>query len=112
MANPLLRLLQLPVSPSSNPALLAFGTLLRESAPPASRRRSSEKYREHRHCWCRCARRSDDTSDDTDAFSNSAKLVGVTFDWDHAIFGNPMLYNTDRFQKSNDLYWLQLQVYF
>ena len=57
-------------------------------------------------------RRSDDTSDDTDAFSNSAKLARVTFDWDHAIFGNPVLYNTDRFQKSNDLYWLRLQVYF
>jgi hypothetical protein len=29
-----------------------------------------------------------------------------------AVFGNPVLYNTDRFQKSNGLYWLRLQVYF
>jgi hypothetical protein len=28
-----------------------------------------------------------------------------------AIFGNPVLYNTDRFQKPNDLCWLRLQVY-
>jgi phosphate-selective porin OprO/OprP len=40
------------------------------------------------------------------------KFVKVYFDWEHAIFGNPVLSNTDRFQKSNDLYWLQLQVYF
>ena len=37
----------------------------------------------------------------------STKFVKVYFDWDHAIFGNPVLYNTDRFQKSNDLYWLR-----
>ena len=40
------------------------------------------------------------------------KFVKVYFDWEHAIFGNPVFYNTGRFQKSNDLYWLRFQVYF
>jgi phosphate-selective porin OprO/OprP len=40
------------------------------------------------------------------------KFVEVYFHPDHAIFGNPVLDNTDRFQRSNDLYWLRLQVYF
>jgi phosphate-selective porin OprO and OprP len=42
----------------------------------------------------------------------STKFVNVYFDWDHAIFGNPVLYTTDPFQKSNGLHWLRLQVYF
>ena len=40
------------------------------------------------------------------------KFVKVYLDWEHAIFGNPVFYNTDRFQKSNDLFWLRVQVYF
>jgi hypothetical protein len=28
----------------------------------------------------------------------------MQFDWEHAIFGDPVFYNTGRFQKSNDLY--------
>jgi len=41
-----------------------------------------------------------------------AIFVQVHFDWEHAILGNPVLYNTDRLQKSNGRYWLRLQVYF
>jgi phosphate-selective porin OprO and OprP len=40
------------------------------------------------------------------------QFVKVYFDWEHAIFGNPVFYNVGRFQKSNDLYWLRFQVYF
>jgi hypothetical protein len=28
------------------------------------------------------------------------------------MFGDPVFYNTGRFQKSNDLYWLRFQAYF
>jgi phosphate-selective porin OprO/OprP len=40
------------------------------------------------------------------------KFLKVYFDWEHAIFGNPVFYNTGRFQRTNDLYWLRLQAYF
>jgi phosphate-selective porin OprO and OprP len=40
------------------------------------------------------------------------KFLKVYFDWEHAMFGNPVFTNTDHFQKSNDLYWLRLQAYF
>ncbi len=40
------------------------------------------------------------------------RFLKVYFDWEHAMFGNPVFYNTGRFQKSNDLYWLRLQAYF
>jgi phosphate-selective porin OprO/OprP len=40
------------------------------------------------------------------------KFLKMQFDWEHAIFGNPVFYNTGRFQKSNDLYWMRLQAYF
>ncbi len=40
------------------------------------------------------------------------KFLKVYFDWEHAMFGNPVFYNTGRFQKSNDQYWLRLQAYF
>jgi hypothetical protein len=40
------------------------------------------------------------------------KFLKVYFDWEHAMFGNPVFSNTDHFQKSNDLYWLRLQAYF
>jgi hypothetical protein len=28
------------------------------------------------------------------------------------MFGSPVFFNTGRFQKSNDLFWLRLQAYF
>jgi phosphate-selective porin OprO and OprP len=40
------------------------------------------------------------------------KFVKVYFEWEHAIFGNLVLYNTNQFLKSNGLYWLRLQFYF
>jgi phosphate-selective porin OprO/OprP len=40
------------------------------------------------------------------------KFVKVYFNWEHAIFGSPVFYNTGGFQRSNDLYWLRFQVYF
>ena len=40
------------------------------------------------------------------------KFLKVYFDWEHAMFGNPVFSNTGSFQKSNDLYWLRLQAYF
>jgi phosphate-selective porin OprO/OprP len=40
------------------------------------------------------------------------KFLKVYFDWEHAIFGSPVFYNTGRFQRSNDLYWLRAQVLF
>ena len=57
-------------------------------------------------------------------WTNYTQMVDVDFDWclnksvkvyldsEHAFFGNPVVDNTDRFQRSNDLYWLRLQVYF
>jgi hypothetical protein len=49
-------------------------------------------------------------------FSSAAWSVDdslkVYFDWEHAIFGNPVFSNAGRFQKSNDLYWMRFQVYF
>ena len=40
------------------------------------------------------------------------KFLKVYFDWEHAMFGNPVFYNINRFQKSNDLFWMRLQAYF
>jgi phosphate-selective porin OprO and OprP len=42
------------------------------------------------------------------------KSVKIYFDWERAIFGNPVVYNTNEGRKSSlsDLYWLRLQFYF
>ena len=40
------------------------------------------------------------------------KFVKVYFDWEHAMFGTPVFYNTGRFQSVNDMYWLRFQIYF
>jgi phosphate-selective porin OprO/OprP len=40
------------------------------------------------------------------------KFLKVYFDWEHAMFGNPVFYNINRSQKSNDLFWMRLQAYF
>jgi phosphate-selective porin OprO and OprP len=40
------------------------------------------------------------------------KFVKAYIDWEHAIFGSPVFDNTNRFQKSNDLFWIRCQVYF
>lgn len=40
------------------------------------------------------------------------KFLKIYFDWEHAMFDTPVFYNTGRFQKSNDLYWIRCQVFF
>jgi phosphate-selective porin OprO and OprP len=42
------------------------------------------------------------------------KSVKIYFDWEHAIFGNPVVFNTNTGRRSSisDLYWLRLQFYF
>mgnify|MGYP001209322649 CR=1 FL=1 len=42
------------------------------------------------------------------------KFVKVYFDWEHAMFGSPVLYNTQTGarQLTSDLFWLRFQVYF
>jgi phosphate-selective porin OprO and OprP len=41
------------------------------------------------------------------------KWVKVYFDWEHAIFGSPVYYAPGpRLQKTSDLFWLRLQLYF
>lgn len=40
--------------------------------------------------------------------------VRMTFDWEHAVFGDPVLYNesTGARQLTSDLFWLRFQVFF
>lgn len=42
------------------------------------------------------------------------KFVKLYFDWEHAMFGSPVLYNSSTGQKqlTSDLFWLRFQVYF
>jgi phosphate-selective porin OprO/OprP len=42
------------------------------------------------------------------------KFVKIYFDWEHAMFGNPVLFNTmtGGRQSTSDLFWLRFQVYF
>ncbi|WP_406693676.1 porin [Singulisphaera sp. Ch08] len=42
------------------------------------------------------------------------KFVKIYFDWEHAMFGDPVVYNTKtrRKQLTSDLFWLRFQVYF
>jgi len=42
------------------------------------------------------------------------KSVKIYFDWEHAIFGNPVVFNTNTGHKSSssDLYWIRFQFYF
>jgi phosphate-selective porin OprO and OprP len=41
------------------------------------------------------------------------KFVKVYFDWEHAMFAQPVSYAPGpRFQKTSDLFWLRFQVYF
>ena len=40
------------------------------------------------------------------------QFVKVYFDWEHAIFGNPVFSSPGRFHESNDLFWIRTQVYF
>jgi phosphate-selective porin OprO/OprP len=42
------------------------------------------------------------------------KFVKIYFDWEHAMFGNPVVFNTMTMRKqlTSDLFWLRFQVYF
>jgi phosphate-selective porin OprO/OprP len=40
------------------------------------------------------------------------RFLKIYFDWEHAMFATPVFYNTGRFQKSNDLFWIRCQVFF
>jgi phosphate-selective porin OprO/OprP len=42
------------------------------------------------------------------------KFVKIDFNWEHAMFGNPVLYNTTTGQKqlTSDLFRVRFQVYF
>ncbi len=40
------------------------------------------------------------------------KFVKVYFDWEHTIFGSPVILNPGQFETSNDLFWIRTQVYF
>jgi phosphate-selective porin OprO/OprP len=40
------------------------------------------------------------------------QFVKVYFDWEHSMFGNPVLSTNGAFRSSNDLFWIRTQVYF
>ncbi len=40
------------------------------------------------------------------------KFVKVYFDWEHAVFAQPVLASPGVFQKTNDLFWMRLMLYF
>jgi phosphate-selective porin OprO/OprP len=40
------------------------------------------------------------------------RYVKVYLDWQHSEFGSPVFYAPDRFQITNDLFWLRCQLYF
>jgi phosphate-selective porin OprO/OprP len=40
------------------------------------------------------------------------QFVKVYFDWEHSMFGSPVLSTDGAFRRSNDLFWVRTQVYF
>jgi phosphate-selective porin OprO/OprP len=40
------------------------------------------------------------------------QFIKVYFDWEHAIFGQPVLSTTGRFREQNDLFWVRTQLFF
>ncbi|MGP0066806.1 MAG: porin, partial [Isosphaeraceae bacterium] len=40
------------------------------------------------------------------------RFVKVYFDWEHAIFGQPVAYSPGQFSKTNNLFWLRVQSFF
>ncbi|MDB5313135.1 MAG: hypothetical protein JWO38_7337 [Gemmataceae bacterium] len=34
------------------------------------------------------------------------------FDWEHALFGSPVLFSTGQFRRSTDLFWIRTHLYF
>lgn len=41
--------------------------------------------------------------------NSSTKIV---FEWEHAVFGDPVLFAPGRFQLTSDLFWARFQVCF
>jgi phosphate-selective porin OprO and OprP len=40
------------------------------------------------------------------------QFVKVYFDWEHAMFGSPVLSTNGNFRRTNDLFWIRTQVFF
>ncbi len=40
------------------------------------------------------------------------QYIKVYFTWQHAVFGNPVMYNATSMQKTSDLFLLRFQLYF
>jgi phosphate-selective porin OprO/OprP len=40
------------------------------------------------------------------------QFVKVYFDWEHAMFGSPVMSNSGGFRNSSDLFWVRTQLYF
>ena len=40
------------------------------------------------------------------------QFVKVYFDWEHAVFGNPVLTTRGGFRSASDQFWLRAQVFF
>ena len=40
------------------------------------------------------------------------QFIKVYFDWEHAIFGKPVLSTNGRFREQNDLFWVRTQLSF
>lgn len=40
------------------------------------------------------------------------KYTKIYFDWQHAMYGNPVMYAPGRTSRSSDLFWIRTQIYF
>jgi phosphate-selective porin OprO/OprP len=40
------------------------------------------------------------------------QFVKIYFDWEHALFGSPVVTTSGDFRSSNDLFWVRTQIYF
>jgi phosphate-selective porin OprO/OprP len=40
------------------------------------------------------------------------KMTKVYFDWEHAVFGDPVYYRPGALQKTSDMFWVRFQLYF
>jgi phosphate-selective porin OprO/OprP len=59
------------------------------------------------HLWTNHAK-----TDDVGANWYLNQFLKVYFDWEHALFGNPVTSTNGAFRRSNDLFWVRTQVYF
>jgi phosphate-selective porin OprO/OprP len=40
------------------------------------------------------------------------QFIKVYLDWEHPMFGSPVLSTSGHFRQSNDLFWVRTQLYF